>query len=86
MVSLVVIFVIGYLVVLEVSVDECDICGLILMVMIFLFLFGEMVNCMLYLLVKFLMECIILMVILCMCWKVVLESVMVGVIVIELLV
>lgn len=42
-VSLVVIFVIGKLVVFEVNVEECDICGFILMIIMWLF-FGLILN------------------------------------------
>lgn len=84
-VSFVVIFVIGKLVVFDVSVDECDMCGFILMMIMWLF-FGLIENCMFELFVLMLILCSIVSDVLCRIWYFLLVSVCVGVIVIELLV
>lgn len=84
-VSLVVILVIGKLVVLEVRVEEWEICGFILIIIMCL-VFGQMLNCMLELLVFMLILCNIVSEVLCMIWYFLLVRVCVGVMVIELLV
>lgn len=85
MVSLVVILVIGKLVVLEVSVEECEMCGFILIMIRWLF-FGLIVNCMLELLVLILILCRMVIEVECMIWYFLFVSVRVGVMVILLLV